>query len=138
MIIQFRLLRRSPFVSITARTVVFGSNFGSNGPYLFSVSTSLLSWGSLVRIQPGSPLFRQTAFSFRQKRNETRSRRCHQGRPSCEGRRSSSAALSGRSLGAGLCGGLRLDRPDDQFCVGRARDEIELDAVAFAVVVGLC
>src|ERR1019366_10729108 len=93
MIIQFRLLRRSPFVSITARTVGFGSNFGSNGPYLFSVSTSLLSWGSLVRIQPGSPLFRQTAFSFRQKRNETRPPLPSERRRTGEGRPRPGAAL---------------------------------------------
>ena len=36
----------------------------------------------------------------------------------------------------GLCGGLRLDRANNQLGVGRTRDEIERHAIALAVAVG--
>src|ERR1035437_4918355 len=39
-------------------------------------------------------------------------------------------------LVAGLRGRLRLDRADDQLGVGRARDDVEVHAVALAVAVG--
>jgi hypothetical protein len=40
------------------------------------------------------------------------------------------------SLGAGLCGGLRLDRANNQLGIRRTRDEIERHAIALAVAVG--
>ena len=48
----------------------------------------------------------------------------------------SGTALPGWSLGPGRCGRLRLDRADDQLGVGRARDDVELHAIALAVAVG--
>ena len=58
-----------------------------------------------------------------------------QAAPTGKGRAQGGAALLGGGLGGGRSDRLRLDRADDQLGVGRARGDVELDAVALAVAV---